>query len=165
MFVGTDDTLPRKWSGIGRKPGENWFARRSQHSNHYRDGEMRYTDIDSAVREDHARHEQEYTPEVYDCFKVCDWDEFIAKEEGKNGVFSAADDGRYTNISMSLREMCHQMPFPLYPRVFPVLVVTARGPTDKSSIVAQIPVDISKLPGALYSNGRNVKQASKRSPR
>lgn len=40
-------------------------------------------------------------------------------------------------------------------RVFPVLVVTAkRG--QHSFIVVQIPVDISSLTVAMYSNGRNL---------
>ena len=40
-------------------------------------------------------------------------------------------------------------------RVFPVLVVTAkRG--KHSFVVVQIPVDISSLTEAMYSNGRNT---------
>ena len=40
-------------------------------------------------------------------------------------------------------------------RVFPVLVVTAkRG--QHSFVVVQIPVDISNLTVAMYSNGRNL---------
>ena len=40
-------------------------------------------------------------------------------------------------------------------RVFPVLVVTAkRG--QHSFVVVQIPVDISSLTVAMYSNGRNL---------
>lgn len=54
-------------------------------------------------------------------------------------------------------EMCHKLPFPLSPRVFPVLVVTAKqGPS--SFIVVQIPVDLEPLPEAFYSNGRNLQE-------
>ncbi len=43
------------------------------------------------------------------------------------------------------------------PRVFPVLVVTAK--TDRFSfIVVQIPVSVESLPDAFYSNGRNVRE-------
>lgn len=53
--------------------------------------------------------------------------------------------------------MCHKLPWPLSPRVFPVLVVTAK--TDKSSfIVVQIPVSIESLPDSFYSNGRNIRE-------
>ncbi len=42
-------------------------------------------------------------------------------------------------------------------RVFPVLVVTAkRG--KHSFVVVQIPVDISDLREAMYSNGRNLRE-------
>lgn len=45
-------------------------------------------------------------------------------------------------------------------RVFPVLVVTAkRG--KHSFIVVQIPVDISGLRMAMYSNGRNLHEGDR----
>lgn len=54
-------------------------------------------------------------------------------------------------------EMCHKLPFPLSPRVFPVLVVTAK--TDPLSfIVVQIPVNVNSLQEAFYSSGRNIKE-------
>ena len=53
--------------------------------------------------------------------------------------------------------MCHKLPFPLLPRVFPELVVTAKtGPF--SFIVVQIPVNINSLQEAFYSSGRNLKE-------
>jgi len=60
--------------------------------------------------------------------------------------------------------MAHAIPAPLKPRVFPVLIITARGPSHSSEntsdpqslLVVQIPIDITTLPQALYSNGRNV---------
>ena len=63
----------------------------------------------------------------------------------------------YTNAMVVVYEMCHQLPFPLMPRVFPVLVVTAvTGGSD--FIVVQIPIDIHTLPASFYSNGRNVQE-------
>ena len=51
--------------------------------------------------------------------------------------------------------MCHKLPAMLSNRVFSVLVVTAkRG--KHSFVVVQIPVDISGLTVAMYSNGRNL---------
>ena len=53
--------------------------------------------------------------------------------------------------------MCHKLPAMLSNRVFPVLVVTAkRG--KHSFVVVQIPVDISGLREAMYSNGRNLRE-------
>lgn len=46
-------------------------------------------------------------------------------------------------------------------RVFPVLVITAK--TGRMSfIVVQIPVDISILAVAMYSNGRNLHEGDSR---
>ena len=51
--------------------------------------------------------------------------------------------------------MCHELPPMLSNRVFPVLVLTAkRG--KHAFVVIQIPVDISGLTAAMYSNGRNL---------
>lgn len=55
--------------------------------------------------------------------------------------------------------MCHHIPSPLENRVFPTLVVRAKTGAD-SFVVAQIPVDISKLPEAMYSNGRHRAEGS-----
>ena len=55
--------------------------------------------------------------------------------------------------------MAHHIPPPLNNRVFSVVVATARfTATSPSFIVVQIPVDVTKVPKALYSNGRH-KQA------
>lgn len=51
--------------------------------------------------------------------------------------------------------MGHELPAMLSNRVFPVLVVTAT--TGRMAfVVVQIPVDISSLAVAMYSNGRNL---------
>ena len=53
--------------------------------------------------------------------------------------------------------MGHELPAMLSNRVFPVLVVTAkRG--KHAFVVVQIPVDISGLTVAMYSNGRNLQE-------
>ena len=53
--------------------------------------------------------------------------------------------------------MCHKLPWPLSPRTFPVLLVTAK--TARSSfIVVQIPVSIESLPDSFYGSGRNLRQ-------
>ena len=56
--------------------------------------------------------------------------------------------------------MCHHIPPPLSNRVFSVLVVTSRTPNPTfpnlpAFIDAQIPVDISGLSEAMYSNGKH----------
>ena len=51
--------------------------------------------------------------------------------------------------------MGHKLPAMLSNRVFPVLVITARRGTH-AFVIVQIPVDISALTVAMYSNGRNL---------
>lgn len=52
--------------------------------------------------------------------------------------------------------MSHKLPFPLLPRVFPVLILTSR--TGASGfIVVQIPINLKTLPESFYSSGRNQK--------
>ena len=53
--------------------------------------------------------------------------------------------------------MCHELPAMLSNRVFPVLVVTAKK-GKHSFVIVQIPVDISGLETAMYSNGRNLRE-------
>lgn len=50
--------------------------------------------------------------------------------------------------------MAHAIPFPLEPRVFATLVLTARD-SPSSFMTVQIPVDLSTIPSAKYSNGSN----------
>ena len=58
--------------------------------------------------------------------------------------------------------MAHHITFPIRNRVFPVLIITASGPsptpasTPSSFLVVQIPIDLRPLPQAFYSRGRNL---------
>jgi hypothetical protein len=144
-----------QWSGssISRSTppstNEAWFARRSRHSNKQEDGSADFSEFATALRDDHSEHEREYTPDVYDSYRVLDWDVETAAEGFKI-------DG-YSMIRMQIYEMAHALPFPLSPRVFPVLALTANTGHDQF-IVVQIPVDITTLPAAMYSNGRNLRE-------
>lgn len=50
--------------------------------------------------------------------------------------------------------MAHELPGPLLPRVFRVLIVTAKTGSD-GFIVVQIPINPQTLPESFYSSGRN----------
>jgi len=72
--------------------------------------------------------------------------------------------------------MAHSLPFPLKPRVFPTLIITASLPCRANGgihpapcfdshhptalLVVQIPINIADFPLALYSSGRNVQDGS-----
>lgn len=56
------------------RAGEAWFARRSHHENCRKEGTVDFAQLDWGLRVNHSEHEQEYTPDVFDSYKVLDWD-------------------------------------------------------------------------------------------
>lgn len=131
--------------------GETWFVRSSMHENEKKPGTADWAEFEEALLDKHSEHEMDYTPDVFDAHKVLSWDEELA---GKTV-------GQWEKVEMNLFEMAHKIPPPLTNRVFSVLVVKAKNTTHtpNSFIIAQIPVDISKLPTALYANGRHKTDA------
>lgn len=66
--------IPRKAPPGVKPPSEAWFARSSTHKNQNIKGSADFSEFDFALRADHSQHEREYTPDVFDDFKVLDWD-------------------------------------------------------------------------------------------
>jgi hypothetical protein len=56
--------------------------------------------------------------------------------------------------------MCHKIPFPLSNRVFTTLVCTAKHAVSQRFIIAQIPLDLTTVPSAIYSSGANKTQGT-----
>ena len=86
--------IPWEKSTIARKPpqgiaksSEAWFARSSKHANRNLKGTTSWSEIDFALRSDHSQHERMYTPDVFDDFKVLEWD-FGAGHESIIGKYS-----------------------------------------------------------------------------
>ena len=152
--------VPRQWSSGGPKPAENWFGRRSRHANHSEDGTATFSEFDYGLRYQHSEHEMAYTPDVYDCHEVLNYNMELQDSMELDGAIRCGGSVGFTDVRMSVREMCHKLPFPLSPRTFPVLVMTAKGPQRHSLTVVQIPIDISNLTSALYSTGRNRTEGS-----
>ncbi|GAB7354794.1 hypothetical protein MBLNU459_g5187t1 [Dothideomycetes sp. NU459] len=128
---------------------ESWFARTSLHEDKAEQGTASWDEFESGLLDNHGQHEMEYTPDVFDAYKVLSWDEQLAALDGKIG--------KWEKVGLSIYEMCHHIPPPLNNRVFSVVVVTARSVSAEhpSFLVVQIPVDISKVPQSMYSNGKN----------
>ena len=134
-----NSTIPRNWSTSEKKPSENWVARRSRHANHSHEGTADLDEFDYGLRHDHSKHEQDYTPDVFDSYQVFDWNDQI-----ENATRAGASIENYRELRMGVFEMCHQLPALLSNRIFPVVIVTAkRG--KHGFIVVQMPVDISNL--------------------
>lgn len=145
-------------------PNEHWFARRSYHANVSSKEDPSSASWDEFVfglRDDHSKHECDFTPTLYDAYHVLDWNEEISKNASEWGMSDRAtgDSTRpsYTNIALAVYEMCHALPWPLGPRCFAVLVATASTSADRF-IAVTVPVDLSNFPGAFYSTGRNRKE-------
>ena len=78
----TESNIPRKSSRARHGYGEAWFARRSIHQNKRAVGTADWREFDEGLRKQHSEHEREYTPDVFDSYRVLDWDGAIAGMEG-----------------------------------------------------------------------------------
>lgn len=123
---------------------EAWFARVSKHDGKREKGSAEFGEFDFGLREEHSLHEKDYTPDVFDAYCVVDY--------GNVGAVEG-----WENVEVKVMEMCHKIPPPLSNRVFAVVVVTGKKPNNGGLIVVQIPVDLSKVQAARYSNGANKK--------
>ncbi|TKA78947.1 hypothetical protein B0A49_02088 [Cryomyces minteri] len=147
----------------GEGKAEAWFARRSTHTPQPSSGNASFAEFEAGLLDEHSLHESEYTPGVFDAWKVLDWGAEIAALSRAGGEGEVGRVGEYKAVVMSVHEMCHHIPFPLLNRVFPVLILSARTPstgplnaTSSSFIIVQIPVALpSSLASALYSSGRH----------
>ncbi|KAF4554000.1 Hypothetical protein D9617_5g068750 [Elsinoe fawcettii] len=143
--IDVDDMPPEVRGGNISGIAESWFGRSSVHENKAEKGSAEWSEFERYLLDDHSEHEKDYTPAVYDAHKVLDW--------GRTGL-----DGieGWEKVEMAVFEMCHSLPSPLNNRVFSVLVVKARSTRSPLSfITAQIPIDLSQVKVALYSNGRH----------
>ncbi|KAI1614533.1 hypothetical protein EDD36DRAFT_230989 [Exophiala viscosa] len=133
---------------------EHWFARRSVHKDiSSKDpsspGHARFAEFVYGLRDEHSKHEADFTPTLYDAHCVLDWNSAVQDLEQRGGV------GRYKTCTLGIYEMCHAIPPPLSPRCFSVLVATAS--VDEDSFVAvTVPVDLGVH--GFYNSGKNVKE-------
>ncbi|KAL9006990.1 MAG: hypothetical protein Q9188_000278 [Gyalolechia gomerana] len=123
-----DSKIPRDTPDRIDNMEEAWFARKSRHPNRQDKGTARFSEFDYSLRVSHSEHEGEYTPDIFDTYKVLDW---AVQDDSTEEESNFAD---YKQITMS----------------------TKTGTQD--FIVVQIPVDIKTLHEAFYSNGRNMKE-------
>ena len=147
---------------------EHWFTRRSVHDNissksTEKPGHASWEEFLFGLRDNHSKHEEEFTPTLFDARKVVDWQGQVRKldEEG-----SLRKEG-LSDVTVSMYEMCHDVPTPLKPRMFSALVVTASllgrksmDEGDKEKFVAvTVPVQLGMgVQPAFYSNFRNLKE-------
>ncbi|KAF2405510.1 hypothetical protein EJ06DRAFT_578671 [Trichodelitschia bisporula] len=143
---------------------EDWVARRSLHvQGRENERAADFAEFEVGLLRDHSLHEAEYTPNVFDAGRVCDWDvELQGKavtsldsalnrggQIGENAALGGFDD-----VTMRVYEMAHHIPFPLHNRVFATLIIAGKL-SPAAFIVVQIPIDLSHSPAARYSSGKH----------
>jgi Protein of unknown function (DUF3074) len=97
--------IPRKKPA--RVEDENWFARRSLHKNESSkttDGCASWPEFVFGLKEQHSKHEQDFTPTLYHAQYVLDWNEEIKQlqEHRLSGEpwISGGNGERYTDVTM-----------------------------------------------------------------
>ncbi len=95
-----NSSIQRNWSANGKKPDEAWFARRSCHANHSSEGTADLDEFDYGLRHNHSKHEQDYTPDVFDSYRVLDWSEQI-----KVALNHGSGIDSYRDLNMSSKPM------------------------------------------------------------
>lgn len=157
----TDETPRPKPSKL---EDEFWYARRSNHHNQSvkrnSPGTASWSEFIYGLRDQHSKHEYDFTPTIYDAHLVCEWNDEINQLLASH---TRSDPNsklpKYSNATMSIYEMCHKLPSIVGPRCFPVLVVTASC-SENEFIAVTIPVDIRDFKGAFYSSGRHKKEGT-----
>lgn len=142
--------------------GEHWFARKSVHRDlSSRDatqpGNASWKEFIFGLRDHHSKHEEDFTPNLFDAHHVCDWNEQVQGLESQ-GKIVGKDGRKYSAVTMSIYEMCHATPPPTTARCFPVLVATA-SLNSEEFIAVTVPVNLgSNVSASFYSSGRHLKE-------
>ena len=111
-------------------PHETWYSRRSVHEL----GEhLRWDEFTGNLLRGHAPNEKEYIPSVnrVDEVATVQWD-----------LTSVQVDG-WKDLEMGVWGLQHGMPWPISPRVFPILLILAESCTTQEFLVISIPVIIA----------------------
>ncbi|OCT46587.1 hypothetical protein CLCR_02010 [Cladophialophora carrionii] len=142
--------------------GEHWFARKSVHKDlSSKDttspGNASWQEFIYGLRDNHSKHEEDFTPNLYDAHHVCDWNGEIQRLESQ-GKIVGKHGRRYSCATMAIYEMCHATPPPTSARCFPVLVATASlGPDE--FVAVTVPVTLgAAVSASFYSSGRHAQE-------
>ena len=90
--------LPRQKPQLHQVGAEYWFARRSQHANvssKEKQGSASWDEFVFGLRDDHSKHEFDFTPTLYDAHHILDWNDDIQVLE-RDGTLT-----EYSHITMS----------------------------------------------------------------
>ncbi|TKA82219.1 hypothetical protein B0A49_00404 [Cryomyces minteri] len=85
----------------GEGKAEAWFARRSTHTPQLSSGNASFAEFEAGLLDEHSLHESEYTPGVFDAWKVLDWGAEIAALSRAGGEGEVGRVGEYKAVVMS----------------------------------------------------------------
>ena len=80
--------------------GETWSARVSEHEDSQSKGTATFLEFVAGLKKEHAAHEQEYTPDISETYKVLQWE-----------IPSTAKVGKYYDLEMSSASRISVSPF------------------------------------------------------
>ncbi|KAJ8109076.1 hypothetical protein OPT61_g7717 [Boeremia exigua] len=133
---GGSSTVPVSVEQRKKGKGEHtWFARRSKHL----ETDVRHTELDSLLMNDHSWWEYQYTPDLYDGNLLLEWDATTLEE----AAASIRQEVAIGDVEMRVVQMFHVLPGPLQDRVFHALVIS--GKQEDQSINLQIPIDYASF--------------------
>ncbi|OAP62345.1 hypothetical protein AYL99_04548 [Fonsecaea erecta] len=141
--------------------GEHWCARKSIHKgisskDASSPGNASWKEFIYGLRDNHSKHEEDFTPTLYDAHCVCTWGEEVKDLESQGKIVGRSGQ-KYSCVTLAIYEMCHGTPPPTSPRCFPVLVATASISADEFLAVT-VPVTLGTgVHDAIYSSGRNTR--------
>jgi hypothetical protein len=98
-------------AGVKGEKTEPWFARHSVHEDAPKHGTTTFEEMVHGLMRDHSKNEMEYTPDVYDAYKVLDWTEEIARlqsERGLQGYREMAMEG-WSQVLLQMSSSTHTL--------------------------------------------------------
>ncbi|KAJ4352697.1 hypothetical protein N0V95_004022 [Ascochyta clinopodiicola] len=147
---GSHATVPVSVEQRKKGKGEKtWFARRSKHL----ESDVRHTELDSLLMNDHSWWEYQYTPDLYDGNLLLEWDVKQLEEVAS----SIRHDVGIADVEMRIVQMFHVLPGPLQDRVFHALAIS--GKQEAQSINMQIPIDY-----AFFTAVQSIRARSRLEP-
>lgn len=170
---------------------EHWFTRRSIHnaiSHKLQPGTASWEQFIFGLLHEHSKHEQDFTPNLFDAHPVVNWDGQVRKLAEEGGLRREG----WFDVNIGVWEMCHDLPGILGPRCFGVCVVGGRvmpeqdmleagsaeggagGSSNTASehpstrrweqgeqqkfVVVTVPVVLTKVKASFYGSLRNFKE-------
>jgi hypothetical protein len=132
-----------------RIPAETWACRRSVHEDAAKSGTASWTEFVECFKIHHAEAEEEFVPTVIGAREAIVWNcDGVEAEEGGE---------RWSDFTLKVEEVKHNIGTGLKNRTFPVLQMTCSAMGTKEFLVVSVSVtDFGSSPDSQYSKEKGV---------